>query len=81
MSTSPEPTPTATPERSRGRTVLGWVLIAVAALALLGNIGRIAGGGSGSGDTTQTAGALVGIILIIAVPLVAGILLLRRPRA
>lgn len=81
MSTSPEPTSTqAPPQRSRVRTILGWVLIVIAVLALLGNLGRLAGGGGGSGDTAQTMGALVGMVLAIAIPLVGGLLLLRRPR-
>lgn len=34
-----------------------------------------------SGGTAEMLGAIVGVLLAIAVPLVIGILLLRRPKA
>lgn len=84
-SSSAETTPTQhPPKRSGVRTVLGWLLIAIAVLALLGNLARLTGGNGDSGDSGGTAemlGALLGAGLLIAVPLVIGVLLLRRPRA
>lgn len=72
----------APPKRSRARTIFGWVLIVIAVLMLLGNLARLtSGGGISSGDTAQATGALVGMVLAIGIPLVGGLLLLRRPTA
>lgn len=81
-SSSAQTTPAQNPpKRSGARTVIGWLLIVLAVLALLGNLARLSSITDGSGDTAETLGALVGVVLAIAVPLVIGILLLRRPKA
>ncbi|WP_131104621.1 hypothetical protein [Ornithinimicrobium sufpigmenti] len=79
---SPQTTPAQNPPKRSGvRTVLGWLLIVIAGLALLGNLARLSSLNDGASGTAEMLGAIVGVVLAIAVPLVIGILLLRRPKA
>lgn len=68
--------------RSVARTVFGWILIAIGVLALLGRMAAMtSGNAAGAANSAEAAGQLFGALLIIVLPLVVGILLLRRPKA
>ncbi len=70
------------PKRSKVRTFFGWLLIVVAALAVLGTLANLGSGNAqGAGNTGELVGMLLGALLFIGVPLVVGLLLLRRPKA
>lgn len=70
------------PKRSTVRTVFGWLLIVVAGLAVLGTLANLGSGNAqGAGNAGELVGQLLGALLFIAVPLVVGLLLLRRPKA
>lgn len=65
--------------RKRWRTVLGIVLIAIGVLSIPGGLSG-AMNSTDDIDAAYVVGVLIGMVLVVAIFVVPGILLLRRPR-
>lgn len=62
------------------KTVIGWILVVWAGLAVLGTLANLVSGrfGAGIGSTAEGIGYYIGVLLTIGGPLLIAWLLLRR---